>query len=725
MARRHHPLTSTASKNPSRELSARKGAPSGHSQPQDSPPAAVPSLAHWEWFYLAAIVTAVLLVYQPAWHGGFIWDDDGHVTKPELRSWQGLYRIWFQLGATQQYYPLLHSTFWVEQRLWGDALLGYHLTNILLHAAAAVLVALVLRRLSVPGAYLAAAVFALHPVHVESVAWITEQKNTLSAVFYLTAMLAYLRFDQRRSGPSYGAALGLFLLGLLSKTTAATLPAALLVLFWWQRGKLSWRRDVGPLLPFFALGAVAGVLTAWVERKLIGAEGAEFALSFVERCLIAGRAVWFYLGKLVWPAHLIFIYPRWQVSAAVCWQYVFPAAALLLLAGLWAVRRRWRAPLAAMLFFVGTLFPALGFFNVYPFVYSFVADHFQYLASLGVITLAAAGAALLLNRWPRRSRRLGYAACLALLFGLGTLTWFQSRMYADVATLYRTTIDRNPACWMAHNNLGLMFAGQGHLDEAIEEYHQALKIKPDFAGAHNNLGCALASRGQLDEATAQFKQALNIKTEYADAHNNFGVVLMQKEKLDEAADHFRRALAIQPHYAAAHANLGLVLGRQGRGDEAMAQFQQAVEIKADFADAHCHLAVALGERGQYDEALQHFRRAVELTPDSAEARNDLAWLLATCPATALRNGGEAIVHARRAIRLSGDVPSMLDTLAAAYAEAGRFPEALAAARQALDVAARQNDQALAGVLRARIALYQAGKPFHQTPSAPGPRSPKP
>ena len=200
---------------------------------------------------------------------------------------------------------------------------------------------------------------------------------------------------------------------------------------------------------------------------------------------------------------------------------------------------------------------------------------------------------------------------------------------------------------------------------------------------------------------------------------------MQKEKLDEAADHFRRALAIQPHYAAAHANLGLVLGRQGRGDEAMAQFQQAVEIKADFADAHYHLAVALVERGQYNEALQHFRRAVELTPDSAEARNDLAWLLATCPAAALRNGGEAIVHARRAIRLSGDVPSMLDTLAAAYAEAGRFPEALAAAHKALDAAARQNDQALAGVLRARIALYQAGKPFHQTPSDRARRSLKP
>ena len=360
------------------------------------------------WLFAAALVLAVLFVYQPAWHGGFIWDDDAHVTRPELRSWHGLYRIWFDLGATQQYYPLLHSAFWLEHKLWGDATLGYHLVNILLHATAAVLVALILRRLAIPGAYLAAAIFALHPVQVESVAWITELKNTLSAVFYLGAMLVYLRFDQTRKTPLYWWALGLFVLGLLSKTVTATLPAALLVIFWWRQGRLSWRRDVVPLLPFFGLGAAAGVLTAWVERKLIGAEGAAFELTIIERCLIAGRAIWFYLGKLVWPAELIFIYPRWHVSQAIWWQYLFPAAALLLLAVLWGLRRRWRGPLAGLLFFVGTLLPVLGFCNVYPFIYSFVADHFQYLASLGMITLASAGVALLLERWRLWGRPAAY-----------------------------------------------------------------------------------------------------------------------------------------------------------------------------------------------------------------------------------------------------------------------------------------------------------------------------
>ena len=368
----------------------------------------------------------MFLVYQPAWQGGFIWDDEGHVTRPELRSWQGLCRIWFNLGATQQYYPLLHSAFWTEHILWGDATLGYHLLNIALHALAALLVAWILRRLAVPGAYLAAAIFALHPVQVESVAWITELKNTLSGVFYLGAALLYLRFDETRQRRLYLGALGLFVLGLLSKTVTATLPAALLVVFWWRRGRLSWRRDVLPLTPFFVLGAAAGVFTAWVERKLIGAEGAAFELSLIQRFLLGGRAVWFYLGKLLWPAKLLFIYPRWQLSQAVWWQYLFPAGALLLLAVLWGLRGRWRGPLAGLLFFVGTLFPVLGFCNVYPFIYSYVADHFQYLASLGIITLVAAGAALLLERWRLWRRPAGNVLCLALLATLAGLSWRQS-----------------------------------------------------------------------------------------------------------------------------------------------------------------------------------------------------------------------------------------------------------------------------------------------------------
>ena len=335
----------------------------------------------WErgWVKGWLLLIAVILAYQPAWHGKPIWDDDAHLTPPGLRSSQGLARIWIEPGATQQYYPLVHSIFWIEYKLWGDATPGYHLINILLHAFAALLLWKILRRLQVPGAYLAAAMFALHPVCVESVAWISEIKNTLSGAFYLGAALAYLRFDRTRNWRFYFVTLGLFLLGLMSKTVIATLPAALLVVFWWQRGKLSWKQDVLPLIPFFAVGIGAGLFTAWVEWKFVGASGSGYDFSIMDRLLIAGRAIWFYLGKLVWPVDLAFIYPRWHVSRTVWWQSLFPITALLVSVGLWLLSRRNRAPLAAWLFFVGTLFPALGFFNVYPFCYSFVADHFQYL----------------------------------------------------------------------------------------------------------------------------------------------------------------------------------------------------------------------------------------------------------------------------------------------------------------------------------------------------------
>ena len=266
------------------------------------------------WLALAGIYVAVAAAYFPALRGGLLWDDDAHLTRPELRSLSGLGRIWFELGATQQYYPILHTAFWVEHRLWGDATLGYHLINVLLHATAAGLFFLLLRRLAVPGAWLAGLIFALHPVGVESVAWISEQKNTLSTVCYLLAAWAILDFDSTRRRRSYLLGLVLFALALLSKSVTATLPAALLVVYWWRRGRLSWRKDILPLLPFFALALAAGLFTAWVERHVLGAEGADYALGFPARCLLAGRVVWFYLGKLLWPANLIFIYPRWEVS---------------------------------------------------------------------------------------------------------------------------------------------------------------------------------------------------------------------------------------------------------------------------------------------------------------------------------------------------------------------------------------------------------------------------
>jgi protein O-mannosyl-transferase len=238
------------------------------------------------------LFVATLVSHWQAIGGGFIWDDDAHVTRIDLRSLEGLWNIWFKLGATQQYYPLLHSIFWFEHAVWGDAANCYHIANILFHTLAVFLLVAVLRRLEIPGAWVAGFVFALHPVHVESVAWITEQKNTVSAVFYFLAAYRYIGYDQSRKSKDYWYAFAFFVLALLSKTVTATLPAALLVIFWWKRGKLSWKQDVYPLVPFFILGAIGGIFTAWVERVYIGAHGSDFLLTPLMRCLLAGHVIW-------------------------------------------------------------------------------------------------------------------------------------------------------------------------------------------------------------------------------------------------------------------------------------------------------------------------------------------------------------------------------------------------------------------------------------------------
>ncbi len=558
-----------------------------------------------------ALFAATLLAYFPALRADFIWNDADYVTAPALRSWAGLGRIWTELGATEQYYPMLHSAFWVQHRLWGDAPTGYHLFNVGLHALAACLLAAVLRRLAIRGAWLAAFVFALHPVGVESVAWISEQKNTLSLVFYLLAALAYLRFTAERRPGAWLAATALFVVALLSKSVTATLPAALLVIFWWQRGRLEWRRDVVPLLPWFALGAAMGLFSAWVEKKYIGADGAEFALHFGERALLAGRIVWFYLGKVLWPAELIFIYPRWTVDAAAWGQWLYSLAVVAALAGLWWLRGRSRAPLAAALFFGGSLFPTLGFFNVYAFIFSFVADHWQYLPSIGVIVLLAAGLTTLLSRAPALARR---GLPVLLVAGLGVLSFHQSRMYADMRTFYRATIERNPAAWMAHNNLGNLLREDGKLDEARAHFEAALRVRRNLEKVHNNLGNVLRDQRRPAEAIAHYREALALRPDYVDALNNLGSLLRQQRQVPEALELLERAVKLDPKFADAHNNLGVALRDAGRVEASIAAFEQAVRLDGRMAAAHLNLALSFSLVGREREAMEHFQIARRLNP---------------------------------------------------------------------------------------------------------------
>lgn len=689
---------------------------------------------------LPALVLAVLVAYYPAWRGGQLWDDDAHITSVELQSADGLRRIWFELGATQQYYPVVHSTFWILHKLWGDATLGYHVVNIVLHALSAFLVVVILRRVAVPGAVLAGVLFALHPVHVESVAWMTELKNTLSGAFCLTAALVYLEFDRGRRRAWYALAFVLFCLALLSKSVTATLPAVLLVVFWWQRGRLSWRQDAAPLVPFLITGIAAGLFTAWVERTFIGARGAEFHLSVLDRLLIAGRAPWFYLATLIWPVNLIFVYPRWQIDPALWWQYLYPIGLIAAGGLLWRFRTTSRAPLAACLIFCGTLVPALGFVNVFPFRYSFVADHFQYLASIPMLALAAAGVAILVSRFAAAERPTQVLALLALILGagLGTLTWRQSRQYISAEVLYRETIARNPAAWMAynnlgalklaeaspdlseavtllqtavrlypgnaeaHNNLGVAYQRLDRYEDAAKEHQEALRLFPTYAEAYNNLGLVAEHQGQIDEAQRYFATALRLQSgtrNTAEAHHNMGSALQKLGRYEEAVTEIREALRINPRYADAHDNLGSALMRLGRTDEAIAHYTEAIRLKPSYAEAHNNLGRALLQAGRAEGAIAEFNETIRLKPDAVLPHVNLA--------DALRRLGrrdEAISHLQTAIRLQPDLAFAHYSLGNLLHEKGQLADAVAEYREALRYEPEATSYAIHNDLGVALAL---------------------
>jgi tetratricopeptide (TPR) repeat protein len=513
----------------------------------------------------AALVLASLAAYYPAWDGAFVWDDDYHVTDNlVLRDLRGLREIWLDPRSTQQYYPLTHTSFWLDYQLWGLQPLGYHLVNASLHAASAVLAALVLRRLAVPGAWLAAGLFALHPIQAESVAWITERKNVLSGVFFLSAALAYTGSPLHREGPlrrrATRAALValLFACALLAKSATAPLPLALAVVTVWKRGSLD-RLQTLLLGGLLAGGAAMGLVTLQLEVQHAGARGAEFSLSMVERALVAGRAFWFYLGKLAWPVDLAFSYSRWTVDARDEWAYLFPLGAAAAVALLALFRRKLGAgPVVAVAYFGLMLSPALGLFNVYYHRYAFVADHFQYLACLGPLALLAAGATRL-----RLPVRLGRATACALLAVLAVLTWNRAALFESSETLWRGSLAADPRSHLAHYNLGELLARKGEIEAAVEHYRRALEIKPDMLPALINLGALLGARGETDEALGLFDRALSRAPDHALAHYNRGLVLELQGRTELALRAYREALRHQPDLVAARNNLALLLYAAG------------------------------------------------------------------------------------------------------------------------------------------------------------------
>ena len=591
------------------------------------------------WSYTLLISGLLVVAYWPCMEGSLLWDDSAHVTRADLRPFSGLVRIWANLRETQQYYPVLHSAFWLEHRLWGDGTLGYHVVNVALHGFNACMLGVLLVRLGrarsgarfpKEAAWLAALLFAVHPVCVESVAWISEQKNTLSLAFYLLSAGAYLRFSENRRWSHYLGASLLFVAALGTKSVTATLPAALLVVVWWTRGRLKIRRDAFPLVPWFITAGASGLLTAWVERHVVGAEGAGFDLSFVQRLLLAARAVWFYLVKLLVPANLVFIYPRWRVEPGDLRAWVLLAEVVAFTAILWLLRGRSRGPLAAWLFFTGSLFPALGFFNLFPFLYSYVADHFQYMASIGVFATCGYAIVRLVERMPAGARPWGRVACGVLVAALAFLTRLQSSTYRSSEILYRTTLERNPSCWMAENNLAAELEGSGRSQEALAHYRRALEIRPDYPEAHNNLGnLLLSTRGAEAEALHHYEEALRIRPDFAEAHSDLANLLSRIPGREaEAVSHYQRALEVSPGDATAHYDLALLLSRlPGRDAEAIGQYRISLGLRPESAEAHNNLGILLARSPESaGGAIQEFMEAVRLDPKYTSAYLNMAIL---------------------------------------------------------------------------------------------------
>jgi protein O-mannosyl-transferase len=653
------------------------------------------------WSVLAIILLTTLLVYLPTMRGQFLWDDDANVTSPELQSPAGLVRIWSELGATQQYYPLLHTVFWIEHQLWSEATIGYHLISLFWHMCSVVLVYAIFNRLKIPAAIFAASIFALHPVMVESVAWITEQKNTLSTVFYLCSVLAYLQFDESKRRSLYFASLGLFLLALLSKTAIVTLPAALLVIFWWQRGSLSWRRDVLPLVPFFLVAGLIGLITCWVEWHHVGAVGADFKLTPIQRFLLAGRAIWFYLWKLFWPRNLIFMYPRWDIDPSNAVQWLYPLAAVGMTAVLWALRNRSRAPLAAWLFFCGTLLPMLGLLNQFLFLYTFVSDHFQYVASLGIIALVAGFVGKGFASSSKSARVTIAGVCGIYLATLAALTCHQTFMYSDPVTLYRTTLERNPGCWMVYNNLGNYLSAHGRESEAEPLYRESLRLRPDNPEALTNLGWQIARAGRLDEAIDMYKRALAAKPNLFQAELNWGNTLVSAKRPQEAIAHYQAAAQLQPKSPLPEYNMGNISRVVGDAAGAIEHYKRSLQLNPDYAEAHLNFGLALAQTGQMNDAVNQFRSAIQLRPDFVEAHQFLGLALVQ-----LKRDEDALAELRRTLQLDPNLLVVKLELAKVYARLKRSDNAIATAKEALTAARASGQSELVNAIEHWLVRYQ-------------------
>lgn len=584
-----------------------------------------------------AILGLIFLCFSPALQGSFVLDDDVYVPKESLLDVQGLKSYWLDYRITKhKYYPLLHTLFWIETKLFGPQAFVYHLTNILIHTLNAFLIWRILTLFKIRYAWWMALFFALHPVQVESVAWIAQRKNLLSLFFYLLSMLSFFRFYQMSEDPTngisrqnygllpslsklwfYGLSIFFFLCSLLCKPGFVVLPAALLLLIWWKKNHLELRDFLG-LLPHFIICTGFILSTIYLEKTHVGASGSAWAYSFLERILIAGRALWFYAGKLFWPVELCFIYPKWSIDLTDPIAYLYPVGFMVTVVLLWWKRPQWgNGPLVAVLFFTLHLLPVLGLIDFYLMRYTFVADHYLYFSSLGLLVGVIS---FVMHYGPWRNRMVAVPWAILVIIPMGLLTYRQCQLYKNETVFYQDIIQKNPSCWLAYINLGNVYARQGKIEDAISLFHQALFYNPDYAHAYYNLGTIFAvQKGKSQNAIAAFQKAIALDPHFAVAFHDLGKIYAREGLWTKAREAYQKALAADQDNISIHFSLAAAYIEEGLWEKAQITYQKILSLNPNEAKAHHNLGVIYTEKGLLKEAFAEFSYALSLNPFYAQA----------------------------------------------------------------------------------------------------------
>jgi tetratricopeptide (TPR) repeat protein len=685
------------------------------------------------------IALATFWIYWPALHGDWLWDDDQLITQnPLIHDPDGWWKIWLQPLSLVDYFPIKVSVEWIEWHLWGSDTLGYHITSVILHGVNALLVWRLLHKLGLRLAWLGGLIFAIHPLQVESVAWIAELKNTLSLFPFLLAMCAWIDFDGHGRRKDYLLALGFFTVAMLCKTSMVMFPLVILLHGWWRRGRLAWN-DLRASLPFFAVSLVLGMVTVWFTHHHSAVDKSAPAGGLLPGLALTGLTVAFYVSKFVLPIRLLPIYPSWNIDPPSLVQFLPWLVAIALIFYLWSKRRSWgRSALFGMGFFIINLLPVLGFILAKYKVMIWSMDHMMYLPILGLIGLMVAAMEQIGNHLAGGIRTWG-AILIAATMGLfAILSHTYATKFVNEITLWTYALQGNPQGWFIHNQLGAALFKVGQLSEAKAQYQIALRIEPAYADAQNNLGTVLAQEGDLNNAIDQFKKALQNKPGSASAHCNFGDALLQSNRPSEAMAQYQAALQIDPGFAEAHNGLGNVLRKQGELGPAIAQFQQAVQnepdkaeirynfgntllqagrvadaieqyqaalrINPNFAEVHNTLGTVFSRQGNLSSAIEQFQSALRITPHDAEVHYNLGNALFN-----ERQITEAMAQYQEAVRLKPDFVGAHNGLACAWAASGHFAEAAAEFKLALQLdpnnsEARKNLQ--------RLEQLEKGEPIH-------------